>query len=227
MKSVRRSSAALAFSLLSLVLVAGCSTHQSQTYAKSSKAGTYFTVPYGWQKISQAALGKRESLSTAQGAADRASAVIWQEAYSPSDSITAADVFSLHAPQSPITFVRVRSLLPDEVNAVSYNFLRDIFVPLTTWLNSSSDSSVSPIPMTHFSFIDEYEVADKHSHGIRSVFSFTGSDGINQTFDQSALVSDDRKTMYVLLVRSESSYYKKHSTQLSKIADSWTIRGAQ
>ena len=227
MKSLKASSIALAFSILLTSLVTGCSSHPSKVYAKSAKAGTYFTVPYGWQKISQSQLSKREAQSTSQGAADRAAAVIWQEAYSPSKSITAADVFSLKAPTSPIAFVRVRSLLPDEINSVSYNFLRDIFVPLTTWLNSTSDSSLAPLPMTKFSFLNEYEVSDRNSHGVRSIFSFTGNDGVSQTFDQSALVSDDRKVMYVLLVRCATEYYDKHLAEITKIADTWTIRGAQ
>ncbi len=227
MKSLKAASLALAFSILAVSLLAGCTSHPSRVYAKSSKAGTYFTVPYGWQKISQSELSKREAQSTSQGASDRAAAVMWQEAYSPSKLITPADVFSLKAPSSPIAFVRVRSLLPDEINSVSYNFLRDIFVPLTTWLNSTSDSSLAPLPMTKFTYLNEFEVADKNSHGVRSIFSFTGSDGVSQTFDQSALVSDDRKVMYVLLVRCTTEFYQKHAAEISKIADTWTIRGAK
>lgn len=227
MKSLRRSLSATGISLLCIALLASCTSHPSRTYAKSAKAGTYFTVPYGWKKIDQAQLSKREAQSISQGASDRAAAVIWQEAYSPSAKIGPAEVFSLKAPTAPIAFVRVRSLLPDEINSVSYNYLRDIFVPLTTWLNSTSDSSISPLPMTKFTFLNEYEVADKNSHGIRSVFSFAGSDGVVQTFDQSALVSDDRKTMYVLLIRSKSDYFTKNMAVLTKIADTWTIRGAK
>ena len=81
--------------------------------------------------------------------------------------------------------------------------------------------------MTKFSYLNEYEVADKNSHGVRSIFSFTGSDGVSQTFDQSALVSDDRKVMYVLLVRCTTEFYQKHAAEISKIADTWTIRGAK
>ena len=211
---------------LALTLSA-CSSTPSRTYAKSAKAGTYLTVPYGWHKISQSQLSKRESLSTAQGASDRANAVIWQEAYSPSIGENPKSVFSLKAPNSPIAFVRVRSLLPDEVNAVSYNFLRDIFVPLTTWSNSTTDFSTSPLPMTGFKFLDEREYVAKKAHGVHSTFSFTGSDGISQTFDQTAVVSDDRNYMYVLLVRSTTDYFLKHRKLLANISQSFTVRGVQ
>jgi hypothetical protein len=118
-------------------------------------------------------------------------------------------------------------LLPDEVNAVSYNFLRDIFVPLTTWSNSTTDFSTSPLPMTGFKFLDEREYVAKKAHGVHSTFSFTGSDGISQTFDQTAVVSDDRSYMYVLLVRSTTDYFLKHRKLLANISQSFTVRGVQ
>jgi len=213
--------------LVVVLALSGCGSAPSKIYAKSSRAGTYFTVPYGWHKISQAALSRQESKSTAEGAADRASAVVWQEAYSPSIGENPKSVFSLMPPNSPIAFVRVRALLPDEVNSVSYNFLRDIFVPLTTWLNSTSDSSNSPLPMSNFSFLDEREFVTKGAHGVRSVYSFTGEDGTSQTFDQTAVVSDDRAYMFVLLVRAKTDYYLKHRKALSQISQSFTVRGVQ
>ena len=213
--------------VVSLSALSGCSSKPSQIYAKNSDTGSYFTIPYGWHRITQSELSKRESKSTADGAADRAASVLWQEAYSPSEKVTAKDVFALDAPSSPIAFVRVRSLLPNEVNEVSYNFLRDIFVPLTTWLNSSTDSSSSPLPMTGFGMINESEYIAKSAHGVRSTFSFTGQGDKSQTFDQTAVVSDDRTLMYILLVRSTTDYYQKHSKELDKISQSFTIRGAQ
>lgn len=217
--------------LLSLTLIlpilTSCNSHPSQIYAKSSQANVYLTVPYGWKKISETELSKRERLSKASGAADRADAVIWQEAYSPSTKISAKDVFALDAPKSPIVFVRVRNLLPDEINAVSYNFLRDVFVPLTTWLKSSSNSSSSPLPMTDFSMENEIEFVAKNAHGVRSTFTFAGEGDSSQTFDQTAVVSDDRTIMYILLVRSENSSFNKNRKILEKVANSLTIRGAK
>ena len=224
MKSLLKASAA---AIVVIVALSGCTSTPSNTYAKSSAAGTYFTVPYGWHKISQGQLDKQESQSTSDGAADRASAVVWQEAYSPSIGENPKSVFSLDPPNSPIAFVRVRALLPDEVNSVSYNFLRDIFVPLTTWLNSSTDSSDAPLPMSNFTFLDEREYVAKNAHGVRSVFSFTGADGVSQTFDQTAVVSDDRAYMYVFLVRSKTDYYLKHRKSLSDTSQSFTVRGVQ
>ena len=92
----------------------------SQTYATDKSDGVYFTVPEHWQKLSQSALSAREAQSTVAGAADRLANVHWQEAYAPS-ALTAAQVFSLKSNGYPTVYVRVRSLLPDEVNSFSLN----------------------------------------------------------------------------------------------------------
>ena len=105
------------FLLLPFVVIAlgltGCAS--TQMYAKNKSEGVYFTVPNGWKQISQKDLAKRESESKASGAADRLSLVSWQEAYSKGGEAKPEDVFSLKAPQSPLVYVRVRNLSPEEV----------------------------------------------------------------------------------------------------------------
>lgn len=211
--------------LISLFAVTACAAPSHQ-YAANKKSGTYFTVPYNWSKISQAALTKRESSSRASGAAQRLAAVTWQEAYSLSKSITPANIFSLKSPAAPTVYVRVRTLTSEEMNSVSYNSLRDVFVPLTTWLNSTTDNSTSPVPMTKFQLLGDEERIEKGARGIRSVFSFTGSDGINQTFNQTVLISPDRSTMFILLVRAGTSDYSKYNKILVDISNSYTVLGA-
>ena len=162
-------------SLLALtLLLSGCAT--SKIYAKDKIDGAYFTVPNGWVKIDQSALSKREAQSTVAGATDRLALVTWQEAYFQKGKLEPADIYSLKAPASPLVYVRVRNLSADEVQSVSYNSLRDIIVPLTDWITKSTDSS-------KFNLLDDYEVADKHVHGIRSIYSFKGTDGVEQTIE--------------------------------------------
>lgn len=199
-------------------LISGC-TAPSQIYAADKKDGVYFTVPYSWKKITSLALNAREAQSTTPGASDRLSQVKWQEAYSPSADIGPADVFNLTTPKSPIVYVRIRSLSADEANAVSYNALRNIIVPVTTWLTSTSPSTPK------FQLLDDGENIQKIARGVHTIFAFTGSDGISQTMNQTSLVSDDRSTIYVLLVRSSTLYYNAHKSELEKIANSFTVRG--
>jgi hypothetical protein len=208
----------LATATAATLLMSGCAA-PSQTYAADKKDGVYFTVPYSWKKITSLALNARESQSTTPGASDRLAQVKWQEAYSPSAEIGPADVFNLSTPKSPIVYVRIRSLSADEANAVSYNALRNIIVPVTTWLTSSSPSTPK------FQLLDDAESVQKIARGVHTIFEFTGSDGTSQTMNQTALVSDDRSTIYVLLLRSSTLYYNAHKSELEKIANSFTVRG--
>ena len=194
----------------------------SQTYATDKSDGVYFTLPQHWQKISQSALSAREAQSTVTGAADRLANVHWQEAYAPS-VLTAAQVFSLKANEYPTVYVRVRSLLPDEVNSFSLNSLRDIFVPLTTWLNGSS----SAINALNLNLMDDSDAIQPAARGVHDTFSFIGTDGVSQTFNQTSLLSADHTMLYVLLIRAKSDYYNAHQSELEKIARSFTVRGSK
>lgn len=186
-------------------------------YAKNKTEGVYFTVPNGWKQISQRELAKRESQSKASGASDRLSLVAWQEAYSKGGEAKPADVFSLKAPQSPLVYVRVRNLSPEEVQSVSYNSLRDIIVPLTDWISKGNESQ-------NFVLENDFEEVKDGARGVHEIFSFTGLDGVDQTINQIALVSDDRTKLYVLLIRANSKDFQANNLELKKIADSFTIR---
>ncbi|MEI6649683.1 MAG: hypothetical protein WCO08_08615 [Actinomycetes bacterium] len=209
--------------LVAILALAGCA-QPSQKYAADKKDGVYFTVPISWKLIPQKAISAREALSTATGAADRLAAVKWQEAYSPSAAITAKDVLSLATKNQPIVYVRVRSLLSDEINAVSYNSLRDIIVPLTTW--AAGTDATAPA----FTIGDDSEDVQKIARGVHTEFTFTtnvGKVSTSQTIDQTSLVANDRSTLYVLVVRCSASCFEKNRTVLTKISHSFTVRGTR
>ena len=208
----------LALSLIALVALTGCSS--SQLYAKNKKDGVYFTIPNGWTKITQSQLNSREAKSKATGASERLALVTWQEAYSKGGEAKPEDVFSLKSPKSPLVYVRVRELSLNEVQSVSYNSLRDIIVPLTTWIQKGNESQ-------SFLLQNDFESVQKAARGVRTIFSFVGSDGVDQTISQSAYISDNHSKLYVLLVRASTKDYLASEKVLNKIADSFTIRGAK
>jgi len=200
-------------------LLAGCTA--SQQYPGNKKTGTYFTAPPSWHVIPQSELSAWESHSTATGAAERLSEVLWQEALSPSETTTAKDVYSLKTPAVPIVYARVRSLSVDEINAISYNELRDSIYPITSWL---SGSAAAP---KDFNLIDDLERVEKGARGVQTIFSLAGSDGSLEYVNQTALVSNDRSTIYILLVRSSESDFQKSTKVLESIANSFTVRGSK
>ena len=209
----------LALILASSFLLTSCG-EQSQSYASSKSEGVYFTVPNKWSSISNAALNKFEAKSAQGAAAQRQELVTWQIAYSIDPEVRASQIFNIDAPKKPVAFARVRNLSADEINAVSYNVLRDVIVPLSQWVSSPS-SDTPP-----FDIYDDYEVQEKGARGVRTIFTFTHK-GVAQTIDQTAMLSPDHSKIYLFIIRCTISCYKKNEKIMTKISNSFTVRGAR
>ncbi len=205
--------------LMAISLFGLTSCSQSQIYAADKSSGVYVAVPNGWHKISTKQLNSAEAKSTAEGAAERLASVIWQEAYTTSPETIPSSIFSLEAPKGAVVYVRVRDLNYDDLNSISYNSLRNLILPITTWLKDPEKAN------TKFVLHDDYERVEKIARGVRTIFTFGDPSGISETVDQTALVSDDRSRIYVLLIRAPTEYYKKHGPELQAIGDSFTVRG--
>lgn len=201
-----------------LALALSSCGHPSQIYGASKSEGVYFTVPNSWHQITMSSLNALEAKSTAVGAAEKLAYVKWQEAYSPDHKVSAKDAFSLTPTSVPLAFVRVRELFPDEINAVSYNTLRDIVQPVTDWV--TNPTATTPV----YNIIDDHEVIQKGGRGVRTIFNFIDS-GVSQTIDQTALMSPDHAKIYVFVVRCTTICYNKNIKEISRIADSFTVRG--
>lgn len=204
--------------LISLLLTS-C-TNSTHKYAASKSEGVYFTVPNTWHEITMKALNSQEAKSTAVGATEKLALVKWQEAYSPDKKVGPKQTFSLAPTNSPLAFVRVRDLFPDEINAVSYNTLRDIVQPVTDWVNNPT--ATTPV----YNIIDDHEVIQKGGRGVRTIYNFVES-GLSQTVDQTSLMSADHTKIYVFVLRCTTTCYNKNIKEISRIADSFTVRGAK
>lgn len=205
--------------LLACSIIGLTSCSQSQIYAADKSSGVYVAIPNGWHKISSTQLNSTEAKSTAKGAAERLASVIWQEAYTTSPAITPSSIFNLDSPDGAVVYVRVRNLGYDDLNAISYNSLRNLILPITTWLDNPTKAN------SKFVLHQDYERVEKIARGVRTIYTFGDPSGISETVDQTALVSDNRSRIYVLLVRAPTKYFKKHSKELQAIGDSFTVRG--
>jgi hypothetical protein len=205
--------------LLAISLFALTSCSQSQLYASNKTSGVYVAIPNGWNKISSKQLNKAEAKSTAEGAAERLAGVVWQEAYSTSPKTSPLSIFNLKVPDGAIAYIRVRDLSYDDLNSISYNSLRNLILPITTWLKNPEKAN------PQFLLYEDYERVEKIARGVRTIYTFEDPNGISETVDQTALVSDDRSRIYVLLIRASTKYYSKHVKELQAIGDSFTVRG--
>ena len=200
-----------------LIALTGCS--QSQIYAMDKASGTYVAIPNGWKKIVKSELDKAESKSTAPDAEEKLASVVWQEAYTTSPTVTPTQVLSLQGPEGAAVYIRVRDLNFEESNSISNNSLRNLLVPITTWLEDPAKANPK------FVIIDDYERVEKVARGVRTIFTFEDPAGVSSTIDQTALLSEDRSRIYILIVRAKTEYYDKNVDELLAIGDSFTVRG--
>ncbi len=208
--------------LISMVLAISLSAcgESSKLYPASKSEGVFFSVPNTWDEISSASLNKYERETAGTEGESRQALVKWQIAYSTNSKLKVSEVFDLTAPKAPLAFARVRDLEGTEVNSVSYNSLRDVIVPITSLMNGDDPSAPD------FEILADQEVVEKGARGVQTIYSFS-IDGVKQTINQTALVSNDRTTMYIFVVRCESKCYDKNEKKIDEIVGSFTVQGAK
>ena len=198
--------------LLGIALVLGLTGcgESSKLYPASKSEGVFFSVPTNWKALSTASLNKYEKESTEPEGAARQALVKWQIAYTTSKKLKVSEVFNLTAPSQPLVFARVRDLESSEINSVSYNTLRDVIVPVTSIINGDDPSAPD------FQILVDQEVVQKGARGVQTVYSFSIDDK-EQTINQTSLMSNDRTTMYIFVVRCTTECYAKNKKKIEEI----------
>jgi hypothetical protein len=215
---MRRSMVALLGIALVLGLT-GCG-ESSKLYPASKSEGVFFSVPTNWRALSTASLNKYEKESTEPEGAARQALVKWQIAYTTNKKLKVPEVFNLTAPSQPLVFARVRDLESSEINSVSYNTLRDVIVPVTQIIAGDDPSAPD------FQILVDQEVVQKGARGVQTVYSFSIDDK-EQTINQTSLMSNDRTTMYIFVVRCTTECYAKNKKKIEEIVSSFTVEGAR
>ena len=192
----------------------------SKQYAGNKTDGAFFSVPNGWREISQASLNKEEGNTKNQNDLDRLSMVSYQIGYTTSKTLTAREVFQLAPTKDPVVFARFRDLFPEERNAISFNLLRDVILPVTWYQDGTKTND------RNFQLIDDQEIVQKGGRGVNLVYSFDYN-GINETINQTSLYSNDQNKIYIFIVRCSTECYNKNIKTLDQIVKSFTLRGAR
>ena len=208
--------------LLGIALVLGLTGcgESSKLYPASKSEGVFFSVPTNWKALSTASLNKYEKESTEPEGAARQALVKWQIAYTTNKKLKVSEVFNLTAPSKPLAFARVRDLESSEINSVSYNTLRDVIVPVTQIIEGDDPSAPD------FQILVDQEVVQKGARGVQTVYSFSIDDK-EQTINQTSLMSNDRTTMYIFVVRCTTECYAKNKKKIEEIVSSFTVEGAR
>ena len=201
--------------LLLGVVLSGCGAPQF-TYVANSGSNTYFKVPYGWHKISDSSLSSE--LKTATGGSGGG----WTVAYEAGHKPTAGD-FLAFGTAHPFVFAEVGQLNTTASNQLSYDSLRDFFLPVTS--TARQNAAAQGFPLSAFKQIrDQTLTLSQGVHGVRETFQYTFNGGTTDTFDEVALTNADQTVVYLLVLHCLSSCYSNDQTEINDVMSSFTIR---
>ena len=200
------------------VALSGCAAPQ-YTYVANSSTNTYFKVPYAWHKISDSSLSSE--LKSATGGAGGG----WTVAYEAGHQPKAGDFLSF-ATAHPFVFAEVGQLSSTASSALSYDSLRDFFLPVTS--TARQNATTQGFPLTGFTQIrDQVLTLGQGVHGVRETFDYTFTGGTADTFDEVALTNADQTSVYLLVLHRTTSCYSRDQTQINDVMSSFTIRSQQ
>jgi hypothetical protein len=202
--------------LLLGVTLAGCGAPQ-YTYVANSSESTYFKVPHGWHQINGGAL--QHAMEEVLGG--NASAA-WQVAYEAGSSPDANDFLSFGSDQ-PFVFAEIGALSSTASQELSYDSLRDFFLPVTS---TARQGEPSDFPLTGFKQIrDENLTPGLGVHGVRETFDYTYQ-GSTDTFDEVALTNAEQTVVYFLMLHCTSSCYSNDQAEINDVMSSFTVRSS-
>jgi hypothetical protein len=202
--------------LLLGVTVTGCGAPQ-YTYVANSSESTYFKVPNGWHKIDGGAL--QHAMEAVLGSAGGG----WQVAYEAGGTPTANDFLSFGASQ-PFVFAEVGNLTSAGSQALSYDALRDFFLPVTS---TARQGEPAGFPLTDFKQIrDQVLTPGRGVHGVRETFDYTLNGSQTDTFDEIALTNAVQTIVYFMVLHCTTSCYSSDQTAINDVMSSFTIRSS-
>ena len=202
--------------LLLGVTVTGCGAPQ-YTYVANSSESTYFKVPNGWHKINAGAL--QHAMEEALGSPGAG----WQVAYQAGADPTANDFLSFGASE-PFVFAEIGTLTSTASQELSYDSLRDFFLPVTS---TARQSVPTGFPLSDFKQIrDEVLTPGLGVHGVRETFDYTLNGGPTDTWDEIALTNAEDTVVYFLVLHCTTSCYNNDQTEINDVMSSFTIRSS-
>ena len=201
--------------LLLGVTLTGCGAPQ-YTYIANSNQSTYFKVPNGWHRIDGSALLKVEQQLQYPVAG-------WQVAYEAGHDPTANDFLGFGSDQ-PFVFAEIGMLTQAESQDLSYNLLRDFFLPVTSTTRQNEPANY---PLTNFKLIRDVNLTPGLGvHGVRETFDYTFLGGLTDTFDEIALTNAEQTMIYFLVLHCTETCYSSDQTAINDVMSSFTIRSS-
>ncbi|HEY2550527.1 MAG TPA: hypothetical protein VGI64_08120 [Streptosporangiaceae bacterium] len=214
---MRRGGLVMLLVMLAAIGIAGCIS-PGFNYAANTSDHTYFKVPTGWSKVST------DELASALNGGQPApiSSGLWLVGYDASSSPTARDATN-SAADKPFVTGLVEHINQTATSSLSYDGLRDFFLPVTSGARQSA--AASGFPLTNFHLLqDQMLTPGQGVHGVREVFQYTYPGGVTDTFDQVALTNADATVVYALMLHCTTGCYQHQQSQINTVMKSFTVR---
>jgi hypothetical protein len=184
------------------------------TYVADSSAGTYYKVPSQWHQISQ------KDLSAMVAAAGSSSSGVWLTAFDGNSAPSTNDNSSVSLSQ-PFLFAQVGQLSSTGSSELSYDAMRDFWLPVTA-ATRQTDASEG-FPGTNFTQLRDETISGKQGvHGVRETFEYTFS-GVTDTFDEVVLTNADQTELYTVQVHCTQTCYSQNQNNINTVMTSFTV----
>jgi hypothetical protein len=215
-RSTRGLTGGLTFLFMGALATVGLSACGSPafTYVADSSARTYYKVPTQWHQISQ------KDLNAALQAAGGSSAGVWSTAFdaSPAPSANHNDSVSL---TKPFVFAEVGHLSSTGTNQLSYDAMRDLWLPVTS-TTRQTDASAGFAGKNFTQLRDQMISGKRGVHGVRETFKYTFS-GVTDTFDEEVLTNADQTILYTVQVHCTETCYAQNQNNINTVMSSFTV----
>lgn len=218
MMSVRRRgmSAIAGLGTALALFLAGCGA-PNYTYVANTTQNTYFKVPYSWRQINTNALVKA---ITNGGSANGT----WIVGYDASGSPSAQHVLGV-VPDKPFVYATVGQLNQTTTDMLSYNVLKDFFLPVTS--DARTNAAQQGFPLTGFKLLASSDLTPGQGiHGVSETYDYTFPGNRVVTFDQVALTNAADTKVYLLLVHCTATCFTHNKAQISTVINSFTVRSS-
>jgi hypothetical protein len=217
---------ALACAICVLVSASGCGKGEF-TYVTNSDDKTYFKVPSAWVQVDttdvdNVFLGGNPQSQRAQVLKQRR----WSTGYDASSRPTAGHMVSAYPTEEPVVYSLVLHLVPEMQDAVSYDYLRDVFFPhLPVTERAREQAAVAGFGLDGFELLHDAVVTPSDGiRGVRVIYNYELGGSMVHTFDLTAYTNHDSSVVYLLLIRCTARCYRERSAELGDIATSFTVR---
>jgi hypothetical protein len=217
----RRFSAAVA--LLGAVLaVAGCGAAQYR-YVGSVPDRVYFQVPSAWQQLSPGDLSVFRNTVLAQNAAGpQGGQLDWSAGFDASAHPTVAHLFGFTG--QPVVYSSVQVMNPVLRNALSYDFMRDLLIPVTADRRQQLEAAGQKLQPLHLLAPPVTYNLPGGIRGIGELFEIKLRSG-TEVYAQTVLTDSATSKLYLLFVQCDQTCFNANISQIGSVVRSFTVKG--